>query len=149
MAQIDLTWIEQQRFLGVDSSGHSMVLSPPNDVGVKPSETLLIALAACAAHDVVEILHKQRARLERLAVQVTADQAPDPPWAYQRIHLRFQALANGLQPERLERAIDLALNKYCSVRASLSADIAVTFAAELQAREPAGANTNHPPAVTS
>ena len=62
MAQINLTWVEQQRFIGVDSAGHSVVLSPPNDVGVKPSETLLIALAACAAHDVVEILQKQRAR---------------------------------------------------------------------------------------
>ncbi|HEX9371623.1 MAG TPA: OsmC family protein [Roseiflexaceae bacterium] len=137
MAQIELTWIEKQRFLGVDSSGHSMVLSPPNDVGVKPSETLLIALAACAAHDVVEILHKQRARLEQLAVQATGEQAPDPPWAYQRIHLRFQALAGGVRPEQMERAVDLALNKYCSVRASLSASLAVTWEAEVQALEPA------------
>lgn len=149
MAQIDLTWIEQQRFIGVDSAGHSMVLSPPTDVGVKPSETLLIALAACAAHDVVEILQKQRARLERLAVQVTADQAPDPPWAYQRIHLRFQVLAEGLPQARLERAIDLALNKYCSVRASLAADIAVTFAAELEAPDPASSNARDLPVTAS
>ena len=131
MAQIELTWIEKQRFLGVDSSGHSMVLSPPNDIGVKPSETLLIALAACAAHDVVEILHKQRVGLVRLAVQVTGEQAPEPPWAFQSLHLRFQAQAGGLQRERLERAIDLALNKYCAVRASLAAEIVVTYAAEL------------------
>lgn len=140
MAQINLTWIEQQRFLGVDSSGHSMLLSPPSDVGVKPSETLLIALAACASHDVVEILQKQRAQLERLAVQVTADQAPDPPWAYQRIHLHFQVQAADLAQVRLERAIDLALNKYCSVRASLSPEIAVTFTAEIQAPEPASSS---------
>lgn len=137
MAQIDLTWVEQQRFIGVDSAGHRMVLSPPSDVGVKPSETLLIALAACAAHDVVEILHKQRAGLVRLAVHVTADQAPDPPWAYQRIHLRFEVAAEATTQERLERAIDLALNKYCSVRASLSPDITVAFTAELQMPEPA------------
>lgn len=137
MGQIELTWIDKQRFLGVDSSGHSMVLSPPNDVGVKPSETLLIALAGCAAHDVVEILHKQRVQLERLAVQVTGEQAPDPPWPYQRIHLRFQVLAGHARPEQVERAVDLALNKYCSVRASLADSVAVTFAVELQAPEPA------------
>ncbi|HNP85377.1 MAG TPA: OsmC family protein [Kouleothrix sp.] len=136
MAQIDLTWIERQRFLGVDSAGHSMVLSPPSDVGVKPSETLLISLAACAAHDVVEILQKQRAQLARLAVQVTADQAADPPWAYQHIHLRFQVQAGTLSQERLDRAIDLSLNKYCSVRASLSPDIEVTYTAELLSPEP-------------
>lgn len=136
MAQIDLTWVEQQRFIGVDSAGHSMVLSPPSDIGVKPSETLLIALAACAAHDVVDILHKQRVGLVRLTVHVIAEQAPDPPWAYQQIHLRFEVEAEGTTQGRLERVIALALNKYCSVRASLSADIPVTFTAELQAPEP-------------
>ena len=144
MAQIDLTWVEQQRFIGVDSAGHRMVLSPPSDVGVKPSETLLIALAACAAHDVVEILHKQRAGLMQLAVHVTGDQAPNPPWVYRRIHLRFEAQADATTQERLDRAIDLALNKYCSVRASLSADIAVTFTAELQALDPAAVSGDLP-----
>lgn len=133
MAHIDLTWIEQQRFRGEDSAGHSIILSPPDDIGVKPSETLLIALAACASHDVVEILNKQRAGLARLAVRVRAEQAPEPPWAYQRIDLHFQIQAEATTPTRLERAIDLALNKYCSVRASLSPDIVVTFSAELEA----------------
>ena len=132
MAQIELSWIGQQRFLGVDSTGHTVVLSPGADIGVKPAETLLIALAACAAHDVVEILHKQRARLEALLVQVMGDQAAAPPWAYQRIHLSFQITAAGVQPAQLERAVDLALNKYCAVRASLAPEIAVTFAVELR-----------------
>jgi putative redox protein len=132
LGQITLTWIEQQRFLGVDSGGHSMVLSQPNDVGVKPSETLLIALAACAAYDVVEILHKQRIALARLAVQAEGEQAAEAPWAYRRIQLRFQARAGGLALERLERAIDLSLNKYCSVRASLDPAIEVTFTAEIE-----------------
>ena len=135
MAHVDLTWIEQQRFLGADSAGHTIILSPPDDIGVKPSETLLIALAACASHDVVEILNKQRAGLTRLAVRVRAEQAPEPPWAYQRIDLCFQIQAEATTQARLERAIDLALNKYCSVRASLSPDIVVTFRAELEAQK--------------
>lgn len=132
MAQIDLTWIAEKRFLGVDSTGHSVVLSAANDIGVKPAETLLIALAACAAYDVVDIIGKQRATLKRLEIHVTAEQAAQPPWSFQRIHLRFQAAAVELTRERFERAIDLALNKYCTVRASLSPDIAVTFEAELK-----------------
>ncbi len=132
MAQIDLTWIAEKRFLGVDSTGHSIVLSAANDIGVKPAETLLIALAACSAYDIVEIIGKQRATLQRLAVHVTAEQAEQPPWAFQRIHLRFLATADRLTQERFERAIELALNTYCTVRASLSPDIAVTFEAELR-----------------
>lgn len=132
MAKVELTWINAQRYLAVDSTGHSVVLSAPNDIGVKPSETLLIALAACSAHDVVEIINKQRVPLERMAITVTGEQASDPPWAYQRIHLHFRVQASQLRQAQLERAIDLSLNKYCSVRASLSPDIAVTFTAEIQ-----------------
>jgi putative redox protein len=131
MAQIELSWLGQQRFLGVDSTRHTVVLSPGVDIGVKPAETLLIALAACTAHDVVEIVHKQRARLEELLVQVTGEQAAEPPWAYERIHLGFQVTAAGALQAQLERAVNLALNKYCSVRASLAREIVVTFAVEL------------------
>ncbi len=133
MAQIELTWIEKQRFLGVDSTGHSVVLSPPNDVGVKPSDTLLIALAACASVDVVEILHKQRAQLDRLTARASGEQAAEAPWAYQCIHLHFVVRASGVRQAQLDRAVDLALNKYCSVRASLAPNIQVTFEAELHA----------------
>jgi putative redox protein len=132
MAHINLTWIEKQRFLGVDSAGHSMVLSPPSDVGVKPSENMLIALAACSAHDVVEILHKQRSGLQRLAVEVDAEQADQPPWMFRSIRLRYRASAEKLRPEQFERAVDLALNKYCSVRASLHPDISVSFEVEIE-----------------
>ena len=133
MAQIELTWIEKQRFVGVDGSGHSVVLSPGNDVGVRPSDTLLIALAACASVDIVEILRKQRAQLERLSARVSGQQADEAPWAYQRIHLHFVVTAGGVGQAQLDRAVDLALNKYCSVRASLAPNIQVTFEAELHA----------------
>lgn len=131
MAHIHLTWIEQQRFLGVDAAKHSVVLSPPSDIGVKPSETMLIALAACSAHDVVEILHKQRSGLQRLSVEVDAEQTEDPPWAFRSIRLRYRASAEKLRPEQFKRAVNLALNKYCSVRASLHPEIAVTFEVEI------------------
>ncbi len=132
MSQIEVTWVNEHRYLAVDSTNHTVVLSPPNDIGIKPSDGLLIALAACAAHDIVEIIKKQRAHLARLVIAVEGEQAPQPPWAYQRIHLRVQVTAQNLRHEQLERAVDLALNKYCSVRASLSPDIALTFEVNLQ-----------------
>lgn len=127
MAQISLDWVSQRRFVGVDSTSHSVVLSPPGDIGVKPSDTLLIALGACAAFDIVEIIEKQRLTLERLQLTVGGEQAEAAPWPYQRIHLRVTARAEGLRVEQLQRAVDLSLNKYCSVRASLHPDIAVSF----------------------
>ena len=132
MGQINLTWIEGKRFLGIDSTNHGIVLSPPNDVGAKPSDMLLVALASCAAIDVVEIIHKQRATLYQLHATVEGEQASEAPWAFQRIHVRFTARANNLRADQFTRALDLAINKYCSVRASLDPAIAVTFEAILE-----------------
>lgn len=129
MATVELTWIEGRRFLGVDSTRHSVVLSGGDDVGVRPSDGLLLALAGCAAYDIVAILEKQRLALRGLTVTVAGEQAEAPPWPYRRIHLRVAAAAAGLRPAQLARAVDLALNKYCSVRASLHPEIAVTFEA--------------------
>lgn len=129
MATIELTWIEQKRFLGVDSGKHSVVLSSGDDVGVRPSENLLIALAGCAAYDIVEILQKQRLDLRSLKITAGGEQADAAPWPYRRIHLHVAGAAEGLRPEQLARAVDLSLNKYCSVRASLHPDIEVTFEA--------------------
>jgi len=127
MASIEVTWIDKQRFVGVDSTGHSVVLTPPSDVGIKPSDALLLALAGCASIDIVGILRKQRVALDTLRVRVSGEQASTPPWAYQRIHLQVHATGHGLRRSQIERVVDLALNKYCSVRASLSPEIGVTF----------------------
>lgn len=131
MAHIELTWIHDRTFLGVDSTSHSIVLSPGGGVGVKPSETLLIALASCSAVDLVEILKKQRTNLHRLVITVDGEQDSDPPWRYRRIVLRYQVAATGATLEKVQRAVDLALNRYCSVRSSLHPEIEVSFEVEL------------------
>ena len=132
MAEIHVNWIGEKNFVAIDSTQHSAVLSPPGGIGVKPSEGLLLALASCACVDVVEIIAKQRATLLALNVVVTAEQDSEPPWKFQCIHLHFNARAEKLKAEQFQRAVDLALNKYCSVRASLHPDIAVSFEAVLE-----------------
>ncbi len=131
MPHVSLTWIAEQRFLGVDSGNHSIILSAPHDVGVKPAETLLIALAACASYDIVAIIAKRRAVLQRLVVYIHAKQAEKPPRAFIAIDLRFEVTADNLSEVQLQRIVDLALNRYCTVRASLSPSINVTFEAVL------------------
>ncbi|MEN9939190.1 MAG: hypothetical protein RLZZ387_5769 [Chloroflexota bacterium] len=131
MRRVELTWVEGQRYQGVDSGGNTVALGSGGEPGVSPAEALLLALAGCAAHDVVAIVAKQRATLRRLVVTVTGEQLPTPPRAYRAIHLRFEVSAEGLTEAKLRRAADLALNKYCTVRASLSPEIAVTFAVVL------------------
>jgi putative redox protein len=135
MAHIDITWINEQRYLAVDSSNHSVILSPPNDVGMKPAEMILVSLATCSAYDVVKIVQKQRATLEKMTVEVDGEQATDPPWPYTHINLKFTVKAQKLTQAQLERAIDLSMNQYCSVRATLSPEVKVTFEAILEGDE--------------
>lgn len=92
----------------------------------KPSDLLLMGLASCAAHDVVAILERQRQNLSGLRVDVDGRQLPDPPYAFTTIHLRFTLAGDGLNPEKVERALDLSLNKYCSVAATLRGVATIT-----------------------
>jgi putative redox protein len=129
MAQAHVTWVEEQTYIGIDSTHHSVVLSRPGEhsIGIKPSDLLLIAVAACANVDIVEIVKKRRATLSKMAVTVTGEQAAEAPWTFQKIHLHYEVSATGIDQDQLSRAIDLSLNKYCSVRSSLSPDVQVTF----------------------
>ena len=83
MATSTVTWIGGKKFVGVDSTNHSVVLSTPAEgIGLKPSELLLLALASCTAVDVVEILSKKRMPLPRLVIRATGEQDQAPPWTF-------------------------------------------------------------------
>ncbi len=72
-------WLQNKQFVGTDSSRHSVVLSSQdegNGVGVKPSDMLLVALAACTAVDVVDILAKKRTPVSSLEIEVRGEQDP-------------------------------------------------------------------------
>jgi len=128
-----LRWIpEGNRFVSTDSTGHSVVMSTPDEnMGMKPSELILSALAGCASVDVVDILSKKRTPLSHLEVQVTAEQDSDPPWTFRKIHLNFQAKGEGLTEKSLEQAIALSEEKYCSVAATLRGKAEITTSYEI------------------
>lgn len=133
MAQAQLTWVEREQFVGVDESNHSVVLSTQgqgNAVGMKASDLLLIALAGCTAVDVVRIIDKGRQTLTSLKIEVRADQAPEPPWKYQSIHLHYR-LRGALTEDVVERAIELSEQKYCAVSASLRPQVEITTSYEI------------------
>jgi putative redox protein len=113
-------WIGERHFVGVDSGNHSVVLSgQSNGIGVKPSEMLLVALAACSAVDVVEILEKKRLKLDMLEVVITGERDPEPPWPYRKIHVAYRLGGAGLTDKAVSQAITLSQDKYCSVAATV------------------------------
>ena len=133
---ITLRWIEETMSVVSDSNGHSIVVGRSPDpqftwIGVKPSDLLLMAAASCAAYDVVEILTKQREPLEDLKIQCHGEQMPDPPYTFTSIHL-FYIVRGNVNPDKLEKAIRLSEDKYCSVISSLRPGVPVTSDYEIK-----------------
>lgn len=136
MATSTVKWIGGKTFVGTDSTSHSVVLSTPADgVGMKPSELLLVALAACSAVDVVEILNKKRMPLSQFEISASGEQDSDPPWTFRKIHLHYCLRGKNLDEKSVAQAIDLSEEKYCSVAATIRATAQITTDFEFLAEE--------------
>jgi len=95
------------------------------DKGVRPMELILMGLAGCASIDLGLILKKQKQNLNDYQIEVTAKRAENVAKTFDSINLHF-VLVGDLDSAKVERAIDLTLNKYCSVALSLNTDINIT-----------------------
>ncbi len=95
--------------------------------GPSPVVTLLAAAGACAGADLVEILRKMRVDLRACRIEVEGERRPDHPRRLVRIRFRFSLRGDGLDETRARRAIELSLEKYCSVVHSLAPDIPIAY----------------------
>lgn len=136
MGQIRMKWVEGRLMVGTDSNNNSIVIGPSrhenHGEGVKPAELLLMAAASCSGYDVVEILEKQRQPLRDLEVICSGNQMKEPPYSFTDMHLHYIVYGD-LDREKVERAIQLSQERYCSVIATLKPSIPVTFDYEIRA----------------
>ena len=102
------------------------------DKGFRPMEMLLAAIAGCASIDLGLFLKKQRQELRDLDIRVEGTRAPgtEPPRVWTGIHLHF-TLHGDLKVNRVERALELAVKKYCSVAEMLKRDAEITYSYEI------------------
>ena len=127
MGTTTVKWIDGKKFIGIDSTKHSVVLSSTDEgIGIKPSDLLTIAIASCSAVDVVEILTKKRMPLSRLEITTSGEQDPNPPWTFKKFHMHFQVSGKKLTEKAVAQAIELAEQKYCSVAATVRATAEIT-----------------------
>ena len=96
--------------------------------GVGPMEMLLMALGGCSGIDLVSILKKGRQRIDTFDIELDGVKPTGPgPSLYQHIHVHF-ILTGDLDPEKVRRAVDLSLGKYCSVAKTLEKTARITAA---------------------
>jgi putative redox protein len=125
--RIALTWERGLVFRGGAPGGPEVVIDGDNAAGPGPMLNLLLAAAACSGSDVVVILEKMRVVLRELRIEVSGVRREQEPRRYTSIHYDFHVVGDGLDESRARRAIDLSLEKYCSVVASLAPDIKITY----------------------
>ena len=132
MGTTNIKWISGKRFVGIDSTNHSLVIATPDEaIGVKPSDLLPISLAACTSVDVVDILTKKRMTPTKFEVSVESEQDADPPWTFRKFHLRFTLSGEKLTEKAVQQAIQLSEEKYCSVAATIRATAEITTSFEI------------------
>lgn len=133
---VKVNWAGDLKFVGMNSRGHETILDGNAREGASPVEILLDALGACSAVDVVTILEKVRTPATRLEVVLEGDRHTPEPRYLTSVTLRFDVWGDGISPDKLERAINLSIGKYCSVYHSLRPDMKLRTAYRIH---PAGA----------
>lgn len=103
--------------------GRLHVIDADSKTAPGPVETLLAAIATCSGVDVVDILAKRRTPVESFEISVVAHRRAEHPRRIMRLELEFRIVGKDVEAEQAERAIALAFEKYCTVAASLGADI--------------------------
>jgi putative redox protein len=124
-------WTDKDRFIGIASSGHAMVVDAGTEkTAISPLELVLVGLCSCTAVDVVGILRKKREPFTSVEVLAEAERALEHPKVFTEIKLIYR-VGGQLNRKSIEDAIRLSMEKYCSVEAILKQTAKITFVIEM------------------
>jgi putative redox protein len=127
---IEVVWEGEKKFRGGLPNGPTLLLDGSRQLAPSPVDSLLVALAACSGVDVVEILEKRRTPAESFSVHIEFSRAPTPPRRLTEVQLFFKVVTAS-EKHHVVRAVELSVEKYCSVTASLAPDIVLTWFVEV------------------
>ena len=131
-----LTWDKELIFVGRTQEGYEIDFDAHVQWGCKPTDALLLALAGCMGIDIVMFLQKMRIRLASFKIDIVGERNPTPPQFYKAIEMILNIAGKDLDPKKIERAIKLSHEKYCSVYNSLRKDMDVKVRYVLENKEP-------------
>lgn len=120
-----LVWEKDLIFNARTQMGYEVEFDARLQWGCSPTETLLMSLAGCLAIDVFSFLQKMRAEISNFRIDFAGDRNITPPQYYKSIEMTIHITGKGITPKKVERAISLSQEKYCSVYHSLRKDIEV------------------------
>lgn len=137
--QVELVRVDDAfHFEALGKSGVAQHIDAAADIGghnagARPMEMMLMGLAGCSAIDVILILKKQKQVIEDFRLKVDGLREKDAiPAPFKKIHITY-LLKGQLDPEKVRRAIDLSMDKYCSATAQLRPSTEITYSFEIEA----------------
>jgi len=127
---ITVTFDGGMKFVGRGESGHEVWMDASAKAGgadkaARPIEVLLSALGGCTGMDVISILRKMRTEPDALRIEIVGERAKGHPTHFTRIHLTY-VVSGDVTKEKIEKAIELSLTKYCSVANTLAGVAEIT-----------------------
>jgi len=131
-----IQWVGEAGFLGETESGHQVRIDGPpeyggRNTGPRPMELVLVGTGACTAFDVVHILKRSRQDVTDCVAELDAERAATDPKVFTRIHVHFKVTGRHLDPKRVENAIRLSAEKYCSASIMLGKTAVITHDFEI------------------
>jgi len=133
----EIRWDGDVRFEARTGSGHTLMLDGPpasggQNAGPRPMELMLLGVGACSSYDVVTILKKSRQDVTGCVARLEADRAGEPPKVFTTLRLHFVVEGRGLSTSKVERAVHLSADKYCSASIMLQrGGVTVTHSFEI------------------
>ena len=133
---ISVKWIDGMLMVGKSDSGHAVVMDGPPEIGgenlgVRPMEMLLLGMTGCTMIDVVSTLKKMREDVVDCQTQVSADRSEEYPKVFTNIHVHFVLRGKQLNPLKVDKAIKLSAEKYCSASIMIGKTAIITHDYEI------------------
>ena len=133
---ISVKWIDGMLMVGKSDSGHAIVMDGPpaiggENLGVRPMEMLLLGMTGCTVIDVISTLKKMREDVVDCQTQVSADRSEEYPKVFTNIHVHFVFKGNQLNPSKVDKAIKLSAEKYCSASIMIGKTAIITHDYEI------------------
>lgn len=133
MTKAKVTFVHGMQFVGEADSGHAIVMDGTlevggKDTGLRPMELLLIGIGGCSGMDVISILRKKKQAVSGFEINVQGQKAEDYPKKYTGITLEFVIKGRDISEDAVKKAVQLSMDKYCSVKATLEGSAKIEFA---------------------
>jgi putative redox protein len=118
--KISTTWLGKMKFESDNPSGDVMQIdagpeSGGEGSGFRPKALMLSALAGCTGLDVTSLIEKMKLEVDEFKIETEGDLTEEHPKTYHTVRLDYHFYGKNLDEKKLERAVNLSVDKYCGV----------------------------------